>query len=99
LAYSLYNLTSEELAHEVNNGKDLILDQLSKDGIITNEQLKNYKLYYGFVIGEPSYFSRLWQRICPTEYNKKIYMLVKLLNVSSEKESEIIDISKPKGDQ
>ena len=96
--YSYYNLTPTDLASEVNQGKDMILDQLVSDKIITAEQAKKYKLYYGVIISKPSYFSRMWNKFFPKKSEmEKRYMMVKLLNV--EEPQEIVEKPITKGDQ
>ena len=90
---SVYSdVTNEDLAKEINKGKDLILEQLRKDGIINKKQELEYSLQYGIVIGSPSLFSVLWEKFLPEKYkdNNSRFMLVKLLNLETENTKDVI---------
>jgi len=84
---SVYTLSPTDLSAEVNKGKDLLLDKLRQDGVIDSDQWQHYAMYYGIIIGQPTFFSSLWEKFIGKKKSKKNrYMLVKLLNLPNEEE-------------
>jgi len=74
-AIPVYEFTLEEYEQEINTGKQLILNKLFKDGILSAADYENYSLNYAIIIKRPSFFSQLWKQIYKKD--KKQYLIVK----------------------
>lgn len=51
-------LDMEDNLNNFNNVRDIVLKQLVKDGIITDEQMTNYSEKWNVIIVKPSWFKR-----------------------------------------
>ena len=96
----IYELTTEMLEREITAGKNLILDQLYKDDIITARDYKNYSMNYCIIIRKPSFFSHLWKKSNDIRYTvvKQLSWSPNENNTKNEKRNsiklEVIDMEK-----
>ena len=95
----MYELSVDMLESQVTIGKNIILDRLYKDGVITAEEYKHYSMNYAIVLRKPSFFSMLWKKD-----QSPSYTLVRQLSWNDEENHkeepplklEVIDIKKLK---
>ena len=55
-------ISLEEYTKNANQVKDLILERLEKDGILTNEQVEKYSTDWQVIIIKSNWFERWMQR-------------------------------------
>tara|TARA_R110000796_G_scaffold162503_1_gene279263 strand:- start:9353 stop:9601 length:249 start_codon:yes stop_codon:yes gene_type:complete len=73
----LYTLTPEELTRELNKGKELYLDALQKEGILTKEKVAEIS-EYSIILAKKTILGSVWDKF----FNKKTeprYFVVKVL--------------------
>jgi hypothetical protein len=71
-------LTAAGLTENANNQKELFLDKMLKEEIITVEQ-KDKMNKYCFVIAEKSIFGRIWDRIYWKKDDEMKMIVVKII--------------------
>lgn len=88
----MYTLDSIQLGAEATKVKNIIIEYLYNNDLITNEVFNDLHLNYGIIIKKPSFFSRLWKGKSMSP--KSQYILVRQLNIL-ERDDKLED-SKPK---
>jgi len=73
----LYTFTQEELTKELNKGKELYLDALLKEGLLTEEIVNEIK-HYSIVLAKKTVLGSLWDKFF-TKNNSR-YFVVKILD-------------------
>ena len=69
----------KDIVMENNRGKDMMLAQLVREGLLTEEQGQKYSKEYGVILIQPSFFSRIWGKLFKDDEPR--FSLVKMLDV------------------
>jgi len=73
----LYQFTQEQLTKELNKGKELYLDALGKEGILTKEKMDEMATY-SIVLAKKSMLGSLWNKLFKKNDEPR-YFIVKIL--------------------
>jgi len=83
-----YTLSRHDLAKEMNNGKNIILQELYEKELIDKDTYDEYVMYYGFMLGQPTFFTKVWERFIGKKEGGARYMLVKVVNMPDKETLE-----------
>ena len=86
----LYTFTQEELTQQLNKGKEVYLDALRKEGIITQDQL-NDMASYSIVLANKTVLGSLWDKFF-TKKGTTRFFIAKILdqwNEDADKSGEV----------
>ena len=71
-------VTSSDMSTHINNGIDVLLDAMEKDGLITEKQHGDM-LSYRIVVHEPGFWGTLWRKLWKDRKNDAwLYSTVRL---------------------
>lgn len=95
MEYMTYRLTTEEMEAYLNATKNILLEELYVEGLISKEVFENYTKHYVFIIKKPSFFGGFWKKLLSKSAEHEHIILVKELSLSKQLDAQKQKNEKP----
>lgn len=82
MTYETYNLDKETYAKALTQAKNLFINKLHEDGVLTDEQVTHYSEDFAIIVATPSLFRRVFKK------NTPLMIVVEQHSITDEEDDE-----------